>query len=447
MDRRLKMALAVGLVAVIAVSSLLIYENSALNPAGSSVSWQHPIENFATALTTDAGNVFTMDINGNVNSYSARTGESIWNGSSVGNYFASGLAIADGRVFGGSRYATVGCIDEQTGQLLWSQFGRVDSSGSPDKITVRDGHVFAVTTGTGACVIARNSTSGELLWQAYRDYGLEFGRITKENVWSVGGFPLDGESLEGTFVNALGSNQEDSSFFKLNGDNGSVVWRINYIVSNHWPTVLGSYQGQVIVENGSEILSLSQESGSTQWRYTVNATVFSSTIYKGQLLFGASDGNLYALNLQDGAQVWKTNVDSQNLFPLVNGGNITSTTSPIQVENGRLYWSFGVTRQLGTNSDDKHDTYSGAVCCLDLSTGNLVWSKQFEDNGAFYNPPAGFVINKDTVYLTENTALWVFNAQNGNLARTQQFDHYVLPPVKASDQVFIAADLQLTAYA
>ena len=41
----------IGLVAIIVISSLVIYENSALNPAGSSIQWQRPIENFATALS------------------------------------------------------------------------------------------------------------------------------------------------------------------------------------------------------------------------------------------------------------------------------------------------------------------------------------------------------------------------------------------------------------
>ena len=75
--------------------------------------------------------------------------------------------------------------------------------------------------------------------------------------------------------------------------------------------------------------------------------------------FGASDGNFYALNLADGSTVWKTQVDGQNLISTVNNDNITLTTYPVQVDakNNQVYWSFGVTQQLGTNSGDKHDQY------------------------------------------------------------------------------------------
>ncbi len=178
----------------------------------------------------------------------------------------------------------------------------------------------------------------------------------------------------------------------------------------------------------------------------MDASIYQPKISGNVLYFGASDGNLYALNLQDGTQLWKTNVDSQNLIPTVNGGNITLTTYPIQVDNGSLYWSFGVTHQLGTNSGDKHDTYTGTVCSLDLANGNLLWSTPMEASGVFYDPPVGLVVNRGTVFLTENTSLWKFNAQAGNLIDCTNYDHYVLPPVKAGDTVFVAADLWLTAY-
>ena len=109
------------------VSSLIIYENGVLNPAGSNVLWQRNIENFATALATDNGKVFKMDISGNVNCYDNQTGKSIWSGSSVGGYFAAGLTVAEGKVFGGYKYGSVGCLDEATGQFQWSYSTNIEN--------------------------------------------------------------------------------------------------------------------------------------------------------------------------------------------------------------------------------------------------------------------------------------------------------------------------------
>ena len=67
------MILALVLVAIIVASSLVLYENSVLNPAGSSGSWQRPLENFATGLAADNSKVYVMDINGDLYAFSTQT--------------------------------------------------------------------------------------------------------------------------------------------------------------------------------------------------------------------------------------------------------------------------------------------------------------------------------------------------------------------------------------
>ncbi|HLC01263.1 MAG TPA: hypothetical protein VJL33_08115, partial [Candidatus Bathyarchaeia archaeon] len=121
---------------------------------------------------------------------------------------------------------------------------------------------------------------------------------------------------------------------------------------------------------------------------------------------------------------------------------------PIQVDpqNARVFYSFTVTEPLGTTSADKHDRLTGIVYSLDLATGDIIWMRQIEDSGVFYDTPVGLVVNKDTVFLTENYALWIFSASTGNVLSNQHFDHYILPPVVSDDKVFVAADLYLRAY-
>ncbi len=118
--RNILIIIAIGLAVIIVSSSIAIYANSILNPEGSHKVWQRDIPNFATALSTDDGKVFTMDISGNVNCYNQQTGATIWNGGSVGGYFAEGLTVGEGRVYGGFHYASVGSLDEATGQFQWS---------------------------------------------------------------------------------------------------------------------------------------------------------------------------------------------------------------------------------------------------------------------------------------------------------------------------------------
>lgn len=447
LKRRTILLLAICLVAIIIVSSLVIYANSVLNTEGSHVAWQRSIPNFATAIASDNDKVFTMDISGNVNCYDSQTGASIWNGSSVGGYFASGLIVAEGRIYGGYKHTSVGCLDEATGQFQWSTLSTIDHNEAPDAIVVENGRLFIVAEGAVSGISALNALTGSLLWQArayYPSYG--YGNITDPSDWWISGYPLGGNAFDGSFVYAMGGNSSSAYIFKLNTENGSIAWQAPLVRVQGIPNVVSIDQRQLIIENSDQILSLDPSSGNQLWRFDLDKTIYQPTVSESLVLLEGSDGYFYAVNATGGNLAWSTKVDSQNLMSTINGGNITLTTYPIQIEDGSLYWSFGVTHQLGTNSSDKHDTYTGTVCSLNLATGSVVWSRQMEDSGQLYDPPVGLVINKDTLYLTENTRLWVFNASNGALVKNQQFDHYILPPVMSDKKVIVASDLELTTY-
>jgi len=47
----------------------------------------------------------------------------------------------------------------------------------------------------------------------------------------------------------------------------------------------------------------------------------------------------------------------------------------------------------------------------------------------------------DKILLTKNNGLWIFEASTGELVQSQQFEHYVLPPVFQGNETFVAADL------
>ena len=77
---------------------------------------------------------------------------------------------------------------------------------------------------------------------------------------------------------------------------------------------------------------------------------------RDRVYVGGIDGNLYAVELKNGKQVWKYETDSQ------------ITSSP-KVENGRVY--FGAV--------DRH------VYCLDAQTGTLLW--KYATEGAVVSSP------------------------------------------------------------
>jgi outer membrane protein assembly factor BamB len=469
MNRRLLIIVAILIAVVIVASLAVLYETGFFSPEGSRVPWKRDIEQFATALAASDGKVFTLDTAGNVNCYDSENGELLWKDSLDGN-FASGLIVSDGKIYGGSARASVSCLDEATGRFQWSFSGWLGNSmyskRAPDGIVMKDDRVYVVIElGVGRGVSVLNAVTGELLWQGH-PFGMpsSFGNISDLKTWQISGRVLGGDPFEGNFVYALGGNWSSQHLFKLNIDDGAVLWQRNINVSSGIPNVLASYQGQVIMQYNNETFSLNQTSGELLWSFNVNGLPYQSAFYSGGLqqlaglayhpivygdllLFGASDGSFYALNMDNGTLAWKNHVDSQNLLSLVNSDNYF-TAFPIQVDaqNQRVFWSFAVTEQLGTTSENKHDRYTGTICSLDLATGNTLWSRQIEDSGAFYDTSFGLVVNDDTVFLTENYALWLFGASTGNVVSTEHFDHYVLPPAALDGAAFVAADLYLRAY-
>jgi outer membrane protein assembly factor BamB len=443
LKRLLSLFIIAGLIAVVVAASLAV-KYGLLTPQGSSILWQRDIGQFATGLAAADGKVFTIDIWGTVSCYDAQNGESVWNGS-IGAYWGAGLVVSGGRVYGGKSGAEVGSLDETTGEFQWIVRAPVSSDlwdkRAPASITVVDGRLFATADGVGV----HNATTGELLWE-YTNYG----NISDQQVWWVSAYPL-----EDNLVYAQSGGPSGVHTYRLDPNNGSILWRLNGTFFSGRPI---AYKGQVIMETYTlieqnysqkmQVVSLNETTGASLWSYNVGAEIYQPTAaYNGLLLFGASDGNFYALHMDNGKLAWKTPVDSENILAIVNSDNVLSVF-PIQVDpqNQRVFWSFAVTEQLGTTSENKHDRYTGFLTSLDLATASRIWTKKIEDSGVFYSTPVGLVFSKDTVFLTENYGLWIFSASTGNVFSTQHFDHYVLPPVVSDNKVFVAADLYLIAY-
>ncbi|MGE5188283.1 MAG: PQQ-binding-like beta-propeller repeat protein [Betaproteobacteria bacterium] len=436
MKRKTSLFLAVVLVIIVVASALAIYGTIAFNPEGSKILWQRSIADFATGLAADGDLVFAMNISGYVNCYNAQTGESVWSsGNSVGGYFAKGLTVAEGRVYGGFRYASVGSLDEATGQFQWNQMYTAGINNAPDVLTVKEGRLFVVSKGPGAGVAALNASTGTILWQTAYRFDI-FGNITDSKNWWLAGYPLNGNFAEGKIIYAIGGNTSYPHILKLDTTDGSVLWQSDSITFLSLPTVVGTFQGQIIIVNGNQILSLSQTTGEKLWMTEINATaIYAPTPYLERLFFVGSDGNFYSLNPKDGAIISTTKVDDQKTLSQTNAD---LTLFPIQVnKNQRIYLGFGL---------NEENQFKATIVCLDFDTCNLEWTKQIQDTNLSPEGGYGLIISKDTVFLTENNTLWIFNASTGNQARNERFEHYVLPPIMLNDKVFLAADLQLTAY-
>lgn len=456
MNRRSLTLIIVGLISIIVVSSVIVYEWGFTGPNTSSGAlWQRPIKNFANNLAVADGRVFTTNDLGNVNCFDSQNGRSIWNASLESQY--STIVVSGNQVYVGFQERNVGLLDENTGKLLWTFQNELAPNQifkSAPSIIVKDGRLFAIS----GVISGHNATTGALLWQATPTAVNNLGTIMElNNTWPggwVNGFPLDGDPFDDNYVYATGigpgGNFSNVSFFKINTNNGIILWRSSVAWDGTFltfgvrilPSVVAMNQQCVIIRNFNQLFTLDSNTGKELWSIDIGATIYNPVVNNNLLLFGAADGNFYALNIADGTVAWKTKVDTQNIFSFANSTNLTpAQTSSIQIDsqNQQVFWSFAV------KQGDSPSNYTATLVSLDLANGNVTWTKQVE--GTWVNGPStGLAFNKGRLFLTGNNALWVFNASTGELVQRQQFDHYVLTPIVLGNETFVAADLWLFAY-
>ena len=453
--KRKAIIIAIVLISITITFSFIIYElgfksQSIPSSPFSGALWQRPIEHFANGLAVSSEKVITTDNSGNVNCFDNKNGESFWNSSLIGG--SHDITFLGNRVYVGFINSQVGCFDLDTGALLWS-FNNAQApnswyEGSP-RIIVNDGRVFAITN----TISAHNATTGEFLWQAIpntTNFNVSFSQEGQMNV-----FPLSGDPFDGKYVYAIGGDFSEMYYFKINTENGSVIWRSSVTWDGTFltfgadiqallPRVLAISQEKVIINiivqedyGVNLLLCLDSTTGKELWRIDVGAKVYNPAVYNDLLLFGAADDYFYALDLADGTVAWKTKVDAHNL-----SSSGVHSSSPIQIDsdNQWIFWSYAVEEKETSN-------YTGAIISLNLADGNVMWTTQTNSSCG------GLAFNNltDMLFLTTDRFaadidFWIFNASTGDLIHYQQFDHYILPPIVLENETFVAADLWLSSY-
>jgi len=244
---------------------------------------------------------------------------------------------------------------------------------------------------------------------------------------------------------------------RINPNNGEILWGLKGRASD--PAVIS--QDKVILWNynpgggelGHFIYCVDSSSGTTLWSYDVSSLMYQPIIYGEQVLFGAFDGNFYALHLSSGDLAWKTLVTNQNNQTKIVGNEgrdlapIVSSI-PIETKNGIGVWSF-VFIQNGWGGVIE---YVGTVSGIDVANGRLLWTKPIENNASISSSnlllptSLGLALLNDYAFLTMGSDFYIINIQTGSIFEEKNFDHHLLEPTATEDRVFIAEELHLTVY-
>lgn len=282
----------------------------------------------------------------------------------------AGPSVSAGRVFLTDSRRTVGnraieralAIDEQTGEVLWTQEWPADYTGlqliyaiGPRATPTVDGARVYVLGAMGR-LLALDAATGRILWQ--KDFVRDFDASVPS--WGMSAAPL----VDGDRLIALVGGEPNAKVVAFNKQTGEELWRA---LSSDWepgynqPTIITQAGArQLIIWHPRAISSLDPATGKVYWEVPSEVDMgmtVATPVHSGS--------HLLVTSFYNGARMLKLHQDKPGATMLWAGKSnsevatdaIHSTISTPVIDGDYIY---GV---------DSH----GELRCLELATGKRVW--------------------------------------------------------------------------
>ena len=266
----------------------------ALDAATGNTLWSQALGGtyYFSAAAYDNGQVFALNYDGLLRSFDASTGAQHWSVQLPGqSAFTSPPVASNGVVYtgGAGSGGTLYAVGETTGAVSWSQ-PVVNGDHSSPALSGNDVYV------SYSCpnVFAFDRTSGASLWSSTPSCSGGGGRTAV----------LNGTSL---YVRDLISSPPG---YVLNSANGAGLGRF---AAGPAPAFAGTTG---LFLSGSTLTAQNTGTGAILWTFAGDGSLDTAPIVvNGDVYVGSSSGNLYALDLGTGNQVWSANAGASIRAP------------------------------------------------------------------------------------------------------------------------------------
>jgi outer membrane protein assembly factor BamB len=280
-----------------------------------------------------------------------------------------------------ARLALVGAVALLAGCSIFSS----DSKNKPAELTPFEASAELTTlwrgdVGTGGDFVFTPAVVGDTVYAVANngkivryDNGREVWRVSAEGNLS-GGVGADDKIV------AVGTAKGDVLAF--DADDGRMLWKTRVSSEVLAAPVVGD--GQVVVRSGdSRIAGLNAKDGKRRWVYQRATPALSLRTNVGVLLgqhvvvAGFPGGKLVAINNQTGVAIWEVAVaQPKGSTELERVADLTS----LPVVDGREICAAA---------------FQGRVACFDISTGNMLWSRDVSSS-------AGIDMDRQRVYVSDD---------------------------------------------
>jgi len=246
----------------------------------------------------------------------------------------------------------------------------------------------------GGTFYALQSKTGKELWRFRSGLGLTSSPAYDNGLLFAGGLAKTG-----------------GEFLAMSADTGEVIWRFHEKdMYPTLPTQALAVAGRVFFGNSQgSFYALDAASGRVVWRFAIHGSKNSitdqgpagirsaSAVSGSTICFGADDGNLYAVDMKSGKEVWSFRTEGSIIGNAAIVGQTVVFLScdthlyALDVVTGKLRWkrktdpglvctgsvpavADGVVYVLG----DDGQTARTSIFAIDLGTGEEKWCKKFE---------------------------------------------------------------------
>jgi len=296
------------------------------------------------------------------------------------NLFSMGrlIRVENGNIFVGTSGPGISCVSE-VGYEKWKYYGPVSSSiGSkttPDLVEVADGKAYLARDGF-SCLDAE---TGEVIWERdnpFQDRLHGPYLIAKDGIYSY-------------YLQFDPVGVDDPCW--IDPENVEILQRYTGFDWLNKP-ILSNERLYFYDHVSKAVTCLNPRSGSSDWTFNINSTVFPITIENEIMIFGASDGSYYSINPVNGSLIWKTQVVNnqtkeynQNSKPIVTSNKVFVTNNDIVIalnlKDGSQVWSTLIVSNIESLRLGKNQlavTNQTKLAFLDTESGGVRWEKQYQ---------------------------------------------------------------------
>jgi outer membrane protein assembly factor BamB len=192
--------------------------------------------------------------------------------------------------------------------------------------------------------------------------------------------------------------------------------------------------------NNGQFFALNKDNGDELWNFKAQSAIFGNPAGLGdKLFFGDVQGNFYCLNVQTGRKIWETKI-SENVYAgpilsedLVIIGSTAGILHALSIKNGEEEWTQNTRGSIYGNAACREGIiYLGnnahKFFAIRSKDGSILW--EFETKGINNSPP---LVGLKLVYFGSwDGNFYILDRESGELIHKQEFDK----PIKSSPIIY-----------